>query len=74
MSVPVDRHALHESPDKPWQITNAELVGNYAMSFAWIDGHDAGIYTWTFLRDLCPCDQCEAEALAADDAGVYSAS
>ena len=74
MSVPVDRHALHENPDKPWQITNAELVGNYAMSFAWADGHDAGIYTWTFLRDLCPCDQCEAEALAADDAGVYSAS
>jgi DUF971 family protein len=74
MGLPVDRAVLHARPDKPWQIAGAELVGNYAMSFTWADGHDAGIYTWTFLRDLCPCDACEAEALAEDDPGVYSAS
>ena len=71
MGGPVNRSALHERPDKPWQIANAELVGNYAMSFSWVDGHDAGIYTWTFLRDLCPCEQCDAEVADAQD--VYSA-
>ena len=60
-----------QRPDKPWQISNAELVGNYAMSFTWADGHDAGIYTWTFLRGLCPCEQCDAEAAGMQD--VYSA-
>ena len=71
MGGPVNRSALHERPDKPWQIANAELVGNYALSFSWVDGHDAGIYTWTFLRDLCPCEQCDAEVADAQD--VYSA-
>ena len=71
MGGPVDRADLHERPDKPWQISGAELVGNYAMSFTWADGHDAGIYTWTFLRALCPCEQCDAEAAGMQD--VYSA-
>jgi DUF971 family protein len=27
-------------------------VGNYALSLEWGDGHDAGIYSFTFLRRL----------------------
>ena len=39
----------------------AEGVGKYAIKFNWNDGHDLGIYSWTFLRERCPCSQC-AEA------------
>ena len=27
-------------------------VGNYALGMRWGDGHDSGIYTYTFLREL----------------------
>jgi DUF971 family protein len=27
-------------------------VGNYAISLAWGDGHDTGIYTFKYLREL----------------------
>lgn len=73
MGSPVERAALHVHPRKSWQITGAQLVGNYALSFAWADGHDAGIYTWSFLRALCPCDQCEAQAIAARSGDAYPA-
>jgi DUF971 family protein len=38
-----------------------EPVGNYALSFAWKDGHDTGIYTFRLLRALCPCEPCGGE-------------
>ena len=40
------------------------LVGNYAVRFDWSDGHDTGIYTYEYLRKICPCGQC-----AGGDAG-----
>lgn len=30
----------------------AELVGRYAMSFVWSDGHKTGIFSWPYLRQL----------------------
>jgi len=33
-------------------------VGNYALQFGWSDGHDTGIYTFEYLRKLCPCPEC----------------
>jgi ATP-binding protein involved in chromosome partitioning len=44
---------------KPVRITS---VGRYALAFAWSDGHDSGIYTFEYLRALCPC--CERAAQA----------
>lgn len=38
----------------------AEPVGRYAVRFAWNDGHQHGIYSWDYLRDICPCEQCRA--------------
>ena len=35
-----------------------ELVGNYALHFTFSDGHVTGIYPFTVLRNLCPCDEC----------------
>lgn len=46
----------------PEQIDLVDLgpVGNYAMTLAWRDGHATGIYTWEYLRRLCPCTECRA--------------
>ena len=33
-------------------------VGNYAIEFRWHDGHSTGIYTFEYLRSLCPCAAC----------------
>jgi DUF971 family protein len=33
-------------------------VGNYAMSITWQDGHATGIYSWDYLRRMCPCESC----------------
>jgi DUF971 family protein len=33
----------------------AELVGRYAVQIYWNDGHSTGIYSFDYLRSLCPC-------------------
>jgi DUF971 family protein len=40
-------------------ITGAETVGRYGVRFAFSDGHGNGIYTWSRLREICPCPQCQ---------------
>jgi ATP-binding protein involved in chromosome partitioning len=37
-----------------------ELVGHYAISITWSDGHDTGIYNFRDLRAGCPCPECDA--------------
>ena len=36
----------------------AELVGNYALSFGFSDGHGTGIFSFEALRRLCKCKEC----------------
>lgn len=38
--------------------TRAEVVGNYALSFAFSDGHGTGIYSFENLRKMCLCSEC----------------
>jgi len=33
-------------------------VGMYAIHFDWSDGHTAGVYSYEYLRGLCPCQEC----------------
>lgn len=33
-------------------IKEMEAVGNYAIRIVFDDGHDTGIYSWTFLKEL----------------------
>ena len=33
-------------------ITHLEPVGRYALRLVFDDGHDSGLYTWAYLRDL----------------------
>ncbi len=35
-------------------IEDVQLVGNYAITFVFSDGHRTGIYTWPYLRDIDP--------------------
>ena len=48
--------------------TSAEPVGKYAIKFHWNDGHELGIYSWQWLRDICPCEECQ-EKNAGSSAG-----
>jgi DUF971 family protein len=47
------------APDLDLQ--QAEVVGRYAISFLWTDGHNTGIYSFDFLRQLCQCEACQRE-------------
>ena len=35
------------------EITELIPVGNYALQLVFSDGHDSGIFSWTYLRELC---------------------
>ena len=41
------------------ELTGIEEVGNYAVSLAWGDGHQTGIYTFRFLRALAEVGESE---------------
>ena len=36
----------------------ASVVGNYAVSISFTDGHSTGIYSYDHLRSICPCPEC----------------
>lgn len=38
--------------DKPLTALGAEMVGNYAIKIEFSDGHNTGIYTWEYLREI----------------------
>ncbi|MCH7923485.1 MAG: DUF971 domain-containing protein, partial [Nitrospinae bacterium] len=42
------------SPQDALNIDEISLVGAYAVNMSWSDGHDTGIYSFRFLRELCP--------------------
>jgi DUF971 family protein len=39
----------------------AHAVGNYALQIDFNDGHTTGIYSFDYLRTICPCQQCARE-------------
>jgi DUF971 family protein len=41
------------------ELAEISAVGNYAIQFQWKDGHNTGIYTFDYLRALCPCPACK---------------
>ena len=36
----------------PITAVGAEFVGNYAIRIRFSDGHDTGIYSWKYLREI----------------------
>jgi DUF971 family protein len=58
-SVPDDAFFdIHLGDVPQTRIKKIEPVGSYAITIEWEDGHAYGIYTWNYLRKLCPCPQC----------------
>ena len=57
------RKIVHGSIPSTIERVSVSPVGNYALQFRWSDGHDTGIYSFEYLRDLCPCPQCLPEGL-----------
>jgi len=33
-------------------------TGGYGVQARWKDGHETGIYSWDYLRMICPCPDC----------------
>lgn len=44
-------------PKRSYAVQSLDLVGNYALQPSWDDGHHTGIYTWEYLRRLCPAEE-----------------
>jgi DUF971 family protein len=44
------------------RMVKIELVGTYGLTIEWQDGHHYGIYNWNYLRQLCPCPECQGSA------------
>lgn len=41
----------------PLVALDAELVGNYAIKIRFSDGHDTGLYSWQYLREIDPAQK-----------------
>src|SRR5438105_3689316 len=55
MSKPKTRLAiLPGNFAEPLKAMAAELVGNYALRIEWSDQHSSGIYSFEYLREICP--------------------
>ena len=47
-----DAERVLQTGKKHVGIREMDAVGNYAIRIVFDDGHDTGIYSWAFLRDL----------------------
>lgn len=45
--------------NEPLTATGAEMVGNYAIRIIFSDGHDTGIYSWNYLKEIDPASPAE---------------
>lgn len=41
-------------PVRSYTVIELHPIGNYALQPVWDDGHNTGLYTWDYLRHLCP--------------------
>jgi DUF971 family protein len=40
------------------ELTALSPTGGYGVQASWKDGHNTGIYSWDYLRLICPCEEC----------------
>lgn len=45
------------------EILQVEPVGRYGLKISWSDHHSTGIYSFQYLRSICPCEQCRPNSL-----------
>ena len=49
-----------ESISENIEIRDLSIVGRYALNFRWSDGHETGIYSFRYLRELCESQGAES--------------
>ena len=48
---------LSSLPDDELRIRDVTLVGQYALQIGFESGHNTGLYTFSYLRSLCDCEE-----------------
>lgn len=65
-------HVLtHGTSPAATRLVGLEPVGQYGIRLVWGDGHQAGIYTFEHLREICPCEACRAVRPADEKPWVH---
>jgi len=41
------------------EMVDLQPVGLYAMQPVWSDGHSTGIFSFEYVREICPCSECQ---------------
>ena len=59
-SGPASSAVLPMFKPKP-RAQSATQVGNYAIQINFTDGHSTGIFSYDYLRSMCPCADCARE-------------
>lgn len=59
-ATPPPNPALPMFKPKP-RAQSAAAIGSYAVQITFSDGHSAGIYSFDYLRTVCPCSDCAKE-------------
>jgi DUF971 family protein len=52
-------------PDDELRIRDVALVGQYALQIAFESGHATGLYSFSYLRGMCDCEECTARRTSA---------
>jgi len=52
-----ERTLQAESVSDAVEMVDAEIVGRYALTFKWSDGHHTGIYSFRYLREICELNE-----------------
>jgi DUF971 family protein len=50
--------SLSSLPPEELTLSDVQAVGSYAIMPIWASGHAEGIYSFEYLRELCPCEAC----------------
>jgi DUF971 family protein len=50
--------SIQTLPPDELTLETVQMVGSYAISPIWKSGHNTGIYSFDYLRALCPCETC----------------
>lgn len=50
---------LEELAEDEVTLVDVEAVGSYAILPVWASGHRQGIFSFEYLRSMCPCSKCQ---------------
>lgn len=64
MGRPGELDVIESLTPEQTELTDIVQVGRYAICPIWADGHSTGIYTYGYLRRICPCPECAARRAA----------